>query len=337
MSNLLGYMQGIPLVTKAAAAVYSVVSVSAMLLRFRAATDPATEDLIHLASLDPVRFLILRPGFIISYPWTLATSVLVETNPLLFLVDLVSFVIIGSFLERQWGPRSYALLLLVVSTISALASVLAVIVIYAIRSNSVLLYSTQINGLAAVFSGFAIGLKQLIPDYNIKLFRGTLSFRMNDVPGLYTLLTPLMFVLLGNLGGILLVNTGFFVSFIYLRFYKRDGSIYGDRSEAFAFATLFPEFIQPVIRKLSTGIYNLAVACKIITSDEGYQRAVIDSESEGGSRPAEQAAAAEESDADRRRALAAKALEDRLNSTASAQNNASSSSAAAAVASNGSK
>ncbi|KAI8320216.1 DUF1751-domain-containing protein, partial [Martensiomyces pterosporus] len=262
-------------------------------------------------------FLVLRPGFVISYPWTLVTSAFVEPNPLLLLCDLAALVTVGSFLERQWGPRSYALFFLVTSAIPALTSVLAVIVMYAIRSNSALLYSTQIVGLPAVLSGFAVGLKQIIPDYNIKLFRGAVSFRMNDLPGLYTLVTPIMFVLLGSLGGVLLVNIGFFEAFIYLRFYKQDGPVRGDRSEAFAFATFFPELVQPLIKRLSAGVYNLAVACKLITSDEGYQQQTMAGHEEGlgAGYQTEPPVGTEESDADRRRALAAKALEMRLGSS----------------------
>ncbi|KAJ1938286.1 hypothetical protein FBU59_004486 [Linderina macrospora] len=196
-----------------------------------------------------------------------------------------------------------------------------------------MLYTTTIGGLPALVSGFAVGLKQLIPDYNVKLFRGAIGFRINDLPGFYTLVAPIMFMLLGNLGGALLVNIGFFEAFIYLRFYKRDGMIHGDRSDAFAFSTFFPDFAQPVVRRIAGGVYWVAVKCRAVVPDEGYQQAadlelggVIRTNPETG----EVLVEAEESDKDRRKALANKALEARLEG----RDAGSSTSASAAAASN---
>ncbi|PIA15106.1 DUF1751-domain-containing protein, partial [Coemansia reversa NRRL 1564] len=200
-------------------------------------------------------YLVLRPGLVISYPWTLLTAAFVEPNPVFLLCGLLTLVTIGSFLERQWGVRSYAAFLLVVAVVPALTATGLVILLYAVGGGAELLYKTQICGLAGVLSGFTIGLKQLVPDYNVKLLRGKIGFRVNDLPGVYTLIAPILFSILGDLGGVLLVNIGFIESFVYLRFYKRTGSVRGDRSEAFAFCTFFPEFIQPIIRRVSDVVY----------------------------------------------------------------------------------
>ncbi|KAJ1956469.1 hypothetical protein EC988_001334 [Linderina pennispora] len=333
MSNLVQHARGLPLVTKAAAAVYFVFSSASLLLRLR--VEPAiSDDPIHLAGLDPARFLLLRPGFIISYPWTVVTTAFVEPNIAFMLCGLAVLVTVGGFLERQWGPRHYALFLLVVGVVPVVTAVLAVIIVCTVRADSTLLYTTQIGGLAAMVSGFTVGLKQLIPDYNVKLFRGSVGFRMNDLPGFYTLVAPIMFTLLGRLGGVLLVNIGFFEAFVYLRFYKRDGPIHGDRSDAFAFGTFFPEFAQPVVRRIANGVYWAAVKCRLVMSDEGYQQA-IDLESGVPVRTNPETGevlVGEESDKDRRRALAARALEARLEN----MDTASSSAAAAASGSSGS-
>ncbi|KAJ1666130.1 hypothetical protein IW140_001843 [Coemansia sp. RSA 1813] len=329
MNAFLSHAQGLPVVTKITTALYFVLSVSAILLRLRAGPTQ-TNDPISVATEDPARFIILRPGFVINYPWTILTSAFVEPNPLFFVCGLVTLAFIGGFLERQWGPRSYGLFVVVVTAVPALTATLAAIAAYAVSSRSALLYATQVCGLPALVSGFAVGLKQLIPDYNVKILKGALSFRMNDLPGLYTLVVPILYSLLGNLGGVLLVNIGFVEAFIFLRFYKRNSSspIRGDRSDAFAFITFFPEFAHPLVRRISNGIYGLAVKCKLVTSDEGYQQAVsLESGSFGASQvdTAESPgiedleASPEETDADRRRALASKALEMRLGSIPSSE------------------
>ncbi|KAI9502139.1 hypothetical protein GGI25_003562 [Coemansia spiralis] len=327
MSSLLSHVGALPVVTKSAAVLYFTLSAAAILLRLRAETDLST-DPISIASQDPARFLILRPGFIISYPWTILTSAFVEPNPIFLALGLVTVASIGGFLERQWGPRGYLAFVLVVTAIPALTSAFIAIAAYAITSKSMLLYSTQLCGLPALVSGFAVGLKQLVPDYNVKVLKSALTFRMNDIPGLYTLVVPIIYSLLGSLGGVLLVNVGFFEAFIYLRFYKRNGSVRGDRSEAFAFTTFFPEFAHPLIGRVSNSVYNLAVSCKLVTSDEGYQQAISMEAGNISSSSSDNVVretfdvpqdSPEESDADRRRALAAKALDVRLGATTASE------------------
>ncbi|KAJ2444424.1 hypothetical protein GGF42_006308 [Coemansia sp. RSA 2424] len=324
MSKLILYARALPLVTKAASVTYLVLSLTAILLRFRSTVDlDSGSDPSYLASQDPARLLILRPGFIASYPWTILTSAFVETNVVFLLFGLAALVAVGSFLERQWGARSFGLFVLVTTTVPALTAALVAIALYAVRgsAHSGILYATHIGGLAGLVSGFAVGLKQLMPEYSVKLFGGALSFRMNELPGVYTLVAPIMFTLLGDLGSVLLVNIGFLEAFVYLRFYRREGSLSGDRSEAFAFATFFPEFVQPLIARLSNALYGAAVACKVITSDEGYRQQNADLEAGRGGDDQELRAASapvampEDSDADRRRAIAAKALDMRLGST----------------------
>ncbi|KAJ1728204.1 hypothetical protein LPJ61_004160 [Coemansia biformis] len=315
MSKLLAHLCGLPAVTKLAGATYAGLSAAAFLLRYQAGW-PIDSDPLGTASADPARHLVLRPGFVLSYPWTVVTGPLTEPNPLFLLCGLTVLATVGCFLERQWGARSYAAFLAVAAVVPAVAATALTAALYAVRAKTELLYATQIVGLAGVLSGFTVGLKQLVPEHSIKLLRGTVSFRVNDLPGVYTLVAPIMFTLLGSLGGVLLVNIGFIVSFVYLRFYKRTGPVKGDRSDAFAFCTFFPELIQPLIRRLSDGVYSAAVACRLITSDEGYQQAV-DLEA-GLGRNATAAPPPppppEDSDAERRRALAAKALDMRLGS-----------------------
>ncbi|KAJ2159375.1 hypothetical protein GGF46_003078 [Coemansia sp. RSA 552] len=328
MRNIFG---GLPAATKVVTATYLVLSLTTMTLRYLGAQDRPDADELTLAIEDPAWFLVLRPGYVVRRPWTLLTGPLTEPNPLFAICGVLTLVTVGSFLERQWGSRGYVAFMAIVAAVPALTAAIAVVLLAAIRGKAELLYTTQIGGLAGIVSGFCVGLKQLVPDYSVKLLRGAVGFRVNDVPGVYTLVAPILFSLLGDLGGVLLVNIGFVEAFIYLRFYRRSGAVRGDRSDAFAFCTFFPDLVQPVVRRISNGVYSAAVACNLVASEEGYQQAV-DLEAGVGTMQrtvethaeddAEQSGR-EDTDADRRRAIAAKALEMRLNAETPASSTAS--------------
>ncbi|KAJ1826855.1 hypothetical protein LPJ56_001975 [Coemansia sp. RSA 2599] len=333
MASVVAHMRTLPPATKAVMAAASVLSLGTMLLRYRSAADSSDW------TTDPGRYLQLRPGLLLSYPWTLLTTSLIESSVLLLVYGLCVLATVGSFLEQQWGTRGYVYFLGVLAIAPTITASLAVLILSMVKGSSDVLYSTMVSGMAGVLAGFTVGLKQLAPDYTVKLFRGAFGFRVNDLPGFYTLVFPIVFTLMGDLGGVLLVNIGFFEAFVYLRFYKRTGTVRGDRSEAFAFSTFFPEFVQPVIRRISTAVYSAAVACKVITSEEGYQQA-IDLEAARPVHPDAEPAASgpaqfadleavvstdsptqtEDPDADRRRALATKALDMRLGSGTSGAN-----------------
>ncbi|KAJ1643469.1 hypothetical protein LPJ64_004757 [Coemansia asiatica] len=328
MASVVAHMRSLPPATKAVMAATSALSLGTMLVRYRGAAD--TSDW----TTDAGRYVQARPGLLLSYPWTILTTSFVEPGIVLLVYGLGMLATVGGFLEQQWGTRGYVNFLLVLAVAPTITASLAVFILHLVRGTSDVLYTTTVSGLAGILAGFTVGLKQLAPDYTVKLFRGSFGFRVNDLPGFYTLVFPIVFTLMGDLGGVLLVNVGFFEAFVYLRFFKRTGSVRGDRSEAFAFSSFFPEFVQPVVRRVSTAVYSAAVACRVITSEEGYQQA-IDLEAVGPVSPDAEPVASgpvqfaeldavvasdgpsltEDSDAERRRALATKALDMRLGSS----------------------
>ncbi|CAI2163677.1 11922_t:CDS:2 [Funneliformis geosporum] len=137
-----------------------------------------------------------------------------------------------------------------------------------------------ITGYVSYF-GFLVGLKQLIPEHLLKPVKG-----------------------------LSLLFYGSFISWVYLRFFKYQDGLIGDRSETFSMASFFPEFIQPVVKIISTIVFNILVmlkCCKPISK----RRFAIDLENLPTTyiptMPGSQRAEAE-----RRRALALKALDARL-------------------------
>ena len=98
--------------------------------------------------------------------------------------------------------------------------------------------------MIGLVSGFLVGLKQLIPEHLIKPIKGLSLCRVKHLPSLFILISFVCFVLFESQSQFLLVFYGSFISWIYLRFYKYQDGLRGDRSETFSFASFFPEFIQ---------------------------------------------------------------------------------------------
>ncbi|KAJ2722127.1 hypothetical protein GGI07_003512 [Coemansia sp. Benny D115] len=320
MANLVANMRALPPATKATMGATALVSLTSMCLRY-ATPLPSIDGRQYRASEDPARIFLLRPALLRSHPWTLLTTALVECNVLLLIYALLVLATVGAFLERQWGTAAYLRFLAIMAVVPVAVATVAVCLLYAVRGDATVLYVVPVGGMAAVLTGFTVGLKQLVPEHSVKLLRGRLGFRVNDLPGFYTLVFPLLFTLIGDVGGAILVNVGFVVSFVYLRFYKREQGVMGDRSVAFAFATFFPPFVQPVIRRVSSAVYAVAVRCRLITSEADYlqQHNMADLEAQMPPASASEPAAASAGDgvdaeldaAGRRQALASRVPDQR--------------------------
>lgn len=102
-----------------------------------------------------------------------------------------------------------------------------------------------------------------------------------------------------------LVNVGWVIGWIYIRFFKYQDGIQGDQSEAFAIHTFFPEFLHPLIIFISNIVYDLLVKIKCCKPGSRTYRDL----ELGHTTPLPGSARAE---AERRRALALKALDMRL-------------------------
>jgi len=146
---------------------------------------------------------------------------------------------------------------------------------------------------------------------------------------IFILVASLFALIFNTYASALLTWLGFYISWIYLRFYKgtfvdlsssQQPSLRGDASESFSFASFFPEQIQPPIASIADTIYGVVVSAKLLTPFSeadiaaGNSRAQARGEGlntmqsrSGGAVPGSARAEAE-----RRRALALKALDQRL-------------------------
>ncbi|XP_014163065.2 transmembrane protein 115 [Geospiza fortis] len=131
--------------------------------------------------------------------------------------------------------------------------------------------------------------------------------RMKAVPMLLLLLLALL-RLAALVESNVLASYGFGLlsSWVYLRFYQRHSRGRGDMSDHFAFATFFPEILQPVVGLVANLVHSVLVKVRVCRKtvkryDVGAPSSITISLP--GTDP---------QDAERRRQLALKALNERL-------------------------
>lgn len=183
----------------------------------------------------------------------------------------------------------------------------------------------------ALQGAFLVAFKQLVPEHTVTLLKGAVKIRVKHFPSVFLAANTLSGIILGTDTALVLAWAGFMTSWTYLRFYKRqpdlstagtgDNQLRGDASETFAFASFWPDGIQPPIAAMADGVYNALVAVRVCTPftaedvELGNEQATA--RGEGGlpnllNNGVGKAGRNKQEDAERRRALALKALDQRL-------------------------
>lgn len=183
-------------------------------------------------------------------------------------------------------------------------------------------------------ASFLVAFKQLVPEHTVSIAKGLIKLRIKHFPALFLLCNTVSGFILGTDTALILAWSGFFMSWIFLRFYKLSPSlsssstggsahVRGDASEAFAFASFFPEPLRAPVAAVSGAVYNALVAVKLCTPftaedvEAGNEQAMARGEAglpslmNGGGRGVSRGGGKRE-EAERRRALALKALDQRL-------------------------
>jgi len=168
----------------------------------------------------------------------------------------LSIVLFGKYLEPIWGSREFLFFILLINTLAGIGAIISILIIYAVKNFDSNILLIPIGGFCGVIGGFSVALKQLIPEQELSLIM-ILPIRVKHLP----VLTILWFVVASLLGGgsynFLLTIGGSFSAWIYLRFYQRKGEVIGDMNPSFAFATFFPEILQPIINIFSNITYKI--------------------------------------------------------------------------------
>lgn len=275
-------------------------------------------------------YLILVPAKCLYYPWTLVLTTFVEQNILTLVVNLATIYFGGRYLERAWGSKGFAIAFFVAAIIPNLIAAPMYILWGAIMGNETRAL-TPISGGITIQAAFLVAFKQLVPEHTVSIFRGFIKMRVKHFPAVFLLANTLSGLILGTDTASIFAWVGLVTFWIYLRFYKRQPDlsgtstsgqgVKGDASETFAFATFFPDKIQPPIAAVCDQIFILLCNMKLCVpfSEEAVASGNehVAARGEGGlpsllsqGRGAKGMGKREE--AERRRALALKALDQRL-------------------------
>lgn len=165
--------------------------------------------------------------------------------------------------------------------------------------------------------------------------------RVKHFPALFLLANTISGILFGTDTAMLLAWFGFFVAWVYLRFFRVSPSLFststaieavsgisnsntdsikGDASDTFAFAAFSPDVVQPAVATVSDFIYTILVSLRLCTpfsaADVNAGNEQASARGGGSELPSLLNAgrgANARSEAERRRAIALRALDQRLN------------------------
>uniref|UniRef100_A0A8D0V086 Transmembrane protein 115 n=1 Tax=Sus scrofa TaxID=9823 RepID=A0A8D0V086_PIG len=238
--------------------------------------------------------LAVTPGYLFPpnfWIWTLATHGLMEQHVWDVAISLATVVVAGRLLEPLWGALELLIFFSVVNVSVGLLGAFAYLLTYMASFNLVYLFTIRIHGSLGFLGGVLVALKQTMGDCVVLRVP---QVRVSVVPMLLLgLLLLLRLATLLQSPALASYGFGLLSSWVYLRFYQRHSRGRGDMADHFAFATFFPEILQPVVGLLANLVHGLLVKVKICQKTVNLP----------GTDP---------QDAERRRQLALKALNERL-------------------------
>lgn len=176
------------------------------------------------------------------------------------------------------------------------------------------MFATYIHGLTGYVAAVCVAVKQIMPDH--VLFRipiaGTIKFRNRNLPLLLlSVLGILCAVGFSQWVYFWMFLSGIYAGFVYLRYIqKHSNGSRGDSSEAFEFATFFPNVLQPPISKIIDTFHAGLVKLHILKKPQrkfNFAESLPTGITVG-------LPGSSHMDAERRKQIALKALNDRLNS-----------------------
>jgi hypothetical protein len=236
---------------------------------------------------------------------------LVEVSLIELFVTLAVIPASLRYFERLWGTVETLKFIVVCVTLpNIIAFAFNWIEFVATRNADLFLYGMQYYGQMSLFTSVLVAFTQLIPEHQVQIL-GFFKVRVKALPMAYLAFSTVMTVI-GFQCPYIIIQFAWFVSWIYLRFYKRNTDVgsgmntYGDRSETFALTSWFPPFLHPVLSVFGSAVHRIATRLHLIPTSVPHDVESGYSQHPGGAR----------AEAERRRALALKALDQRLANSA---------------------
>lgn len=189
---------------------------------------------------EAVEIISVTPGYIVPphfRVWSAFTFCFLETRFWNVCIDIVMIGICGKVIEPLWGPTEIISFFAVVNLGVALLTSVTYLLIFTCTSNPYYLFETHIHGLSGYVAGVTVAVKQIMPD--ILIVKTPLGRITNKNMPLLTIFLSFLFWVIGlaQSVNIVMVTSGVYVSWIYLRYYQKhsSGNI-GDMSDSFSFA-----------------------------------------------------------------------------------------------------
>lgn len=294
-------------------AVSSIAAVgrySAYLFSIREATqqtlaDPSVDEAralsaVYKPSETTISVLSIVPGVSTFYPWVYVTSTFLERTLPPFLVTGTVILFSGRYCEPIWGTVEFGRFVLLLVLVPNITMTIANTLVVPQFTDSTGKTAGLPTGGAALVAGFLVAFKQMIPEHRILLFKGLLQVKVAWLVGIYLFFYTIVFGLL-QLNGFRDAPQawiGFFVSWIYLRFFRISYvdpllpfsntmsnsslassslaspaaatspsgiKIKGDVSDAFALHMFFPEPLRSLVKVVSGYIFAALVAVRLCT------------------------------------------------------------------------
>uniref|UniRef100_A0A915PNU3 Transmembrane protein 115 n=1 Tax=Setaria digitata TaxID=48799 RepID=A0A915PNU3_9BILA len=193
--------------------------------------------------------------------WRLFTHFIVETNVFALVLLLWNLQQVASLIEPNWGMFEAIKYLTLVQVGSSLLIAVISLLTFVIAVNDTFFFNTYIFGLLSACSAVCVAIKQYLPD-SILLTTPIGRIKNTHLPFCVAVSASFL-VAFGLLRwvSILQILSGIQLSWIYLRFLQPHdaGEPRGDPSEHFAWATLFPSKLQPLMRVLSSAAYTCLI------------------------------------------------------------------------------
>ncbi|XP_017266653.1 transmembrane protein 115 [Kryptolebias marmoratus] len=273
-------------------------------------TISAVVVLLYLLSwaVDTSYALGVMPGYLFPpnfWVWTLVTHGLVERHVWGVAANVGTVMACGRLLEPLWGALELLIFFAVVNVSAGLLAGLSYLLTYIATFDLHFLFAVRIYGAAGFLGGVLVALKQTMGDTTVLRVP---QVRLKAAPALVLFFLALLRLsgLLDSCAPLAAYSYGSLSGWVYLRFYQRHSRGRGDMSDHFAFASFFPEAVQPVVGLLAGLIHSALVKIKVCRKmvkryDVGAPSSITISLP--GTDP---------QDAERRRQLALKALNERL-------------------------
>lgn len=274
-----------------------------------------------------IPYLQLIPNHTLFNPWTVITSIFIDTKIWRYLLSFFITLFAGKFVERSWSGKELIKFVIIVGATSNLLNSI-VLIFCNILGLGVTFFNVPVDGNLSILIGFIVVFKQLIPEHSITLVGG-IGGRVKHIPFLTLVFSLVISIINKETNPFLQTLLGFLTSWAYLRFFQTNvidpilpsnsvgvQKLKGDASETFSLVSFFPSITHVILSPIFDQFYELAVQVGVI---EGFNQNDIEQGNLIANRRLTGQHSSASSDsrnaAERRRQVALKVLEERNGDT----------------------